>query len=139
MNHRLEVGMEASRKLVRDGLDRRRQEKRLEAFEKDMLLRLSENCLESRLQHRIGEEIRRENQACRSRINNRMRRKAQKIRVRKDIALAVLAYFASSVIAAWLTTWTHFPPYAAITFIVATAPFPLIRAADVLGLLQEEK
>ena len=42
MDRRMEIGLEASRRLVRDGLNKRREEKALQGFETEMLRRINE-------------------------------------------------------------------------------------------------
>lgn len=135
MENRAVIAMAANRRIVQEGLDRRKQESQLNAFEDEMLRRINENCENAAWQTRqdIYDRINRE--GCKSRIAARAEAAAKTKQRRKDTALGILTLFAHAVVMLWLTTWTYFPIYAAVTLIVGGAMFLALYLCRVHGLL----
>lgn len=122
-----------NRRIVQDGLARRQEARRqaqveadCEAFENDMFNRLNSNYANAVWQDICGGLLAETQQECRGRINKRAESRTERQERRKDNALGCLVYFAFAVFMFWLTTWTFFPIWGALTF---TAGASMILAA----------
>lgn len=130
--------MEANRRIVQEGLARRRREHQLDAFETAMIQRCNEHYYHADLQRKMDDTTRIGRELCAARIVARAERRAVGKRIRKDTALGCLSFFAASVVTMWLTTWTNLPVWAAVTFIVSMALFLAAYICDLHGFLSME-
>ena len=132
------IAMEANRRIVQEGLARRRREHQLDAFEADMIQHCDDHYYHADLQRKMDDTTRIGKELCAARIIARAERRAVSKRIRKDIALGCLSFFAASVVSVWLTTWTHLPIWAAVALIVVMALFLAVYICDLHGFLSKE-
>lgn len=117
MENCVKIAMDANRRTVREGMNRRKLDKQMEAFEREMIECVNRNAEAAEWER----QDRRERDLCMARIAKRaeMREKARK--ERKDIALACLIFFASSAMLLQLTKWTDLNVWGACLYILLFA------------------
>lgn len=113
MENRVRIAMAANRKIVQDGLNRRKLEHQLDAFEDAMIHGCNEH-YEAAYWQRVA---RHDREKCMNRIKARAEQKAALDSLRKDIALACLIFFAFAVVMLQLANWTPLPIYIALIMI----------------------
>lgn len=129
MENRVRFAMEANRRFVQDGLNRRKIEHQLDAFEDDMIQRCNEK-YESVYWKGVA---RLEQEKCKARIVARAEQREKAEQTRKDITLACLIFFAFVVVMLQLTTWTLLPVWASFTLIALGVPFLVSFIRDPSG------
>ena len=118
MDNRVRLAMEANRKYVQDGLNRRRLEGELDAFEDAMIRRCNEKHYEVCLQSKADEDINRVRELSKSRIAERAERREKAKQTRKDISLACLIFFAFAFVMYELAKWTPVPMCISVLYII---------------------
>lgn len=113
MDNRARRAMEANRRYVQDGLNRRKLEGELDAFEADMIQRCNENC-ESAYWKGVAHHDR---EKCMARITERAKQREKAKQTRKDITLACLIFFAFATVMFQLAAWTPLPWYASLILV----------------------
>lgn len=113
MENRVRIAMEANRRYVQDGLDRRKLESKLDAFEDAMIRRCDEK-YEAAYWKNIARSDR---ENCMARIAERAERREKAEKTRKDVALACLIFFAFTVVMLQLATWTPLPVWTSLILI----------------------
>lgn len=109
MENRVRLAMEANRKYVQDGLNRRKLEGQLDAFEDAMIRRCNEK-YEAAYWNGVA---RRDQEKCMARIAERAEKREKAEQIRKDITMACLIFFAFAVVMLQLATWTPLPMWTA--------------------------
>ena len=115
--------IELSRRIVQEGMNRRRTERQMEEFEAKMIRFVNENAYTAELEKRISDAVRKERAIHKAQISERAKRKAAAKQRRKDTALGCLIFLIYANILSWLTTWTHLPVWAAALYIAFGALF----------------
>lgn len=105
MENRERLAMEANRRYVQDGLNRRKLENQLDTFEDEMIQRCNERC-EAAYWKGVA---RRDQEKCQARIAARAEQREKAEQTRKDIILACLIFFAFAVVMLHLAAWTPLP------------------------------
>lgn len=105
MDNRARLAMEANRRYVQNGLDRRKLECELDAFEDDMIQRCNEK-YEAAYWNGVA---RRDQQKCKTRIAERTEKREKTQQIRKDITLACLIFFAFATVMFQFAAWTPLP------------------------------
>jgi hypothetical protein len=113
MENRVRLAMEANRRYVQNGLDRRKLEGELDAFEVDMIQRCNENCEAAYWQS----VARNDQENCKTRIAERAEKREKAKQTRKDITLACLIFFAFATVMFHLAAWTPLPWYASLILV----------------------
>lgn len=113
MENRVRLAMEANRRYVQNGLDRRKLEGELDAFEDDMIQRCNENCEAAYWQS----VARNDRENCKTRIAERAEKREKAKQARKDITLACLIFFAFATVMLQLAAWTPLPWYASLILV----------------------
>lgn len=139
MENRARFAKAANKRIVQEGLDRRKLERQMDAFEDAMLRRINENHDNAVWQRQSDKAMRHSREECNTRIAARAEAAAVARQMRKDTALGCLSFFAYVVVMLMLTAWTAFPVWAAATFIVCGAPFLGLYLRRVHGLLPMEE
>ena len=129
MENRARIAMAANRRIVQDGLNRRKLERQLDAFEDEMIERCNEH-FEDAYWQRVAQFDR---EKCKARIVARAEQKAAADRLRKDIALACLIFFTFAVVMLQLATWTPLPIWAALILVAFGALFLVSYLRDPYG------
>lgn len=119
MDNRVRLAMEANRRYVQNGLDRRKLEGELDAFEDDMIQRCNENCEAAYWQS----VARNDRENCKTRIAERAEKREKAKQTRKDITLACLIFFAFATVMLQLAAWTPLPWYASLILVGAGVVF----------------
>ena len=137
MENRVRIAMAANRKIVQDGLNRRKLEHQLDAFEDAMIYGCNEH-YESAYWQRVALLDR---EKCMNRIAARAEAKAYADRLRKDITLACLIFFAFAVVMLQLANWTPLPIWAALTCVAMGIPFLVsyIRDPDGFPIVEDDE
>ena len=117
MENCVRLAMEANRRYVQDGLDRRKLERKLDTFEDTMIQRCNEKHDEVCLQMRADAAVNLAIEMSKARIAERAERREKAQQTRKDVALACLIFFTFSVVMLQLATWTPLPVWAALILI----------------------
>ena len=138
MENRARIAMASNRKIVQDGLDRRRMESQLDAFEEQMIQRVNENCDNANWQRKFDDTARLDMEAINARVTQRAESKTASKQVRQDTRIGCLIFLIYSIVITWLTSWTHLPVWAAVMYIAAGAFFLVLYLIDVHGLLSKE-
>ena len=138
MENRARITMDANRRIVQEGLDRRKLETRLDAFENDMIQRVNENCDNAEWQRRFDDTARLDAELCKARALARAEHQSAVRQMRKDTALGCLIFFAYVVVLICLTGWTYLPVWAAGMYIAGGALFLAMYLCRVHGLLSME-
>ena len=136
MDNRVRLAMEANRKFVQDGLNRRRLDGELDAFEDAMIRRCNEKHYEACLQSQADEAISRNRELSKNRIAERAEkaeRREKAKQTRKDIALACLIFFIFASVMVQLTICTILPVWASIACIDIVIPFLVSFICDPSG------
>lgn len=133
------MSSEEARRLVEDGLQRRREqqkeaarEERLEAYERDMIAACNGNCADARILRLADERDRltqaqlaapkKEQQIQLAAQRREQREKLQKEWERDSTAMeSVRAYVFFCLVVMLVTVWTPFPWWAAVALIAGTA------------------
>ena len=113
MENRARLAMQANRRYVQDGLDRRKLENQLDAFEDEMIERCNENH-EAAYWKNVA---RLDQEKCKARIVARAEQRERAEQIHKDIALACLIFFAFAVVMLHLAIWTPLPFWASLILI----------------------
>lgn len=129
MENRVRLAMDANRKFVQDGLNRRKLEGQLDAFEADMIRRCNEK-YEAAYWQRQAQLDRCQ---CEVRIAERAEKREKAEQIRKDITLACLIFFAFAVVMIQLASWTPLPMWTAGLCISAGVPFLVSFIRDPSG------
>ncbi len=138
METRARMAMNANRRIVSEGLSRRKMEKQLDAFEDQMIRRCNERCDAANFDRKMENTLQLEEDLRKARILAREQKRAAAARIRKDTALGILSFFAASVIFLWLTTWTYLPVWAAATLILGSLFLLETFICKLHGLLKVE-
>ena len=138
MENRAILAMEANRKYVQEGLDRRRLENQLNAFEDEMFQRINENSEDAVLRNKAQKDAQLARERCKLRIAARAGAAAVAKQKRKDTVIGCLTFFAYAVVMYWLTSWTWLPIWAAAMYIAGGAMFLVLYLCRVHGLLPME-
>lgn len=109
MSNCVRLAMEANRRCVQNGLDRRKIEGKLEAFEDAMIQRCNEKHDYVYLQNRADAAVARDRKQSQSRIAERTEKREKTKQLRKDISLACLIFFAFATVMLQLAAWTPIP------------------------------
>ena len=133
MENRAIFAMEANRRIVQEGLDRRRLESQLDAFEDAMIQRVNEKCDTAGWQRKFDDTARLEREAINARIAQRAEHKTESKQARQDTRIGCLIFLIYGIVIAWLTSWTHLPVWAAIIYIAAGAFFLVLYLVNVHG------
>ena len=133
MENRERLAMEANRRYVQDGLNRRRQESQLNAFEDAMIRRCNEKHDEACLQERAAAAVNNDRELSKSRIAQRAEEREKTEQTRKDVSLACLIFFAFAVVMLQLATWTLLPTWAALLCVALGVPFLVSFIRDPRG------
>ena len=113
MENRARLAMQANRRYVQDGLNRRKLENQLDTFEDEMIQRCNEHCVAA---YWIG-VARRDQEKCKARIEARAEQREKAEQTRKDIVLACLIFFIFAIVMIHLAAWTSLPIYAAMILV----------------------
>lgn len=132
------MAMTSNRRIVQEHLDNRKLEKRLNAYENEMIRRVNENCANAIMQRDTDVALMLAREGSKMRILARAEYKAVRDQKRKDTALGCLTFFAYAVLLFWLTSWTYFPVWAAATCVIGSIPILLVYLCRVHGLLPME-
>ena len=135
METRAIMAMNANRRIVSEGLFRRKIEKQLDAFEDQMIRRCNERCDAANFDRKMENTLQLEEDLRKARILAREQKRAAAARIRKDTALGILSFFAASVVSLWLTTWTYLPMWAAVTLILGGLSLLVAFICKLHGLL----
>lgn len=122
--------IELSRRIVQDGMNRRRTERQMERFESKMIQFVNENAYAAELENRISYVVRKELAIRNAMIAERAKRKAATKQRRKDTALGCLAFLTYANTLSWLTTWTPLPVWAAVLYIACGAMFLILYVCN---------
>lgn len=117
MENRVRFAMEANRRYVQDGLNRRKLERKLDAFEDSMIRRCNEKHDEVCLQMRADAAVNLDRETSKARIAERAERREKAEQTRKDVAMACLIFFAFTVVMLQLATWTPLPLWASLILV----------------------
>ena len=137
MENRARIVMAENRRIVQDGLNRRKLEHQLDAFEDEMLQGVNEHCVEAYWQNVANVD----REKCKARIVARAEQKAAADRLRKDIALACLIFFAFASVMLHLAAWTPLPIYMALLMVGFGVLFlvSFIRNPDGFPIMEDEE
>lgn len=113
MDNRVRLAMEANRRYVQNGLDRRRLEGELDAFEDEMIQRCNEK-YETAYWQSVS---RNDRENCKTRIAERAEKREKAQQVRKDITLACLIFFAFATVMFHLVAWTPLPLWVSLILV----------------------
>lgn len=138
MENRAEKAMEANRRYVQAGLNRRKLERQLDAFECEMIQRVNKNCEDANWQRKLDLDAKLHREARKCRIVARAEQKCIARQMRKDTVLGILAFFAYAVVMMWLPTWTYLPVCVAIVLVACGVLFLAVHMIHVHGLLPTE-
>lgn len=123
MENRARFAKAANRRIVQEGLDRRRLERQLNTFEDDMLRRINENHDNAIWQRQSDKAQAFLRETRKARIVARAEAKAIARQMRKDTALLCLSFVAYAAVMLLLTAWTSFPAWGAAAFIAGGVLF----------------
>lgn len=129
MENRVRFAMEANRRYVQDGLNRRKLEHQLDAFEDDMIQRCNEN-YEAAYWQNVAKS---DQQKCMARIEERAEKREKAEEVRKDISLACLIYFVFAIVLLQLANWSLIPIWTALLCVAMGVPFLVTFICDPRG------
>ena len=141
MENRVRIAMAANRKIVQDGLNRRKLEHQLDAFENTMICRCNEKYDTARIQRLADEAVNRDRMQSKARIAARAEAKAHADRLRKDIALACLIFFVFATVMFQLATWALLPVWAVLILVAFGALFLVsyIRNPDGFPIMEDDE
>lgn len=134
MENRARFAKAANKRIVQEGLDRRKLERQLNAFEDDMLRRINENHDNAIWQHHSDKEQAILRRTCNARIVARAEAAAIARQMRKDTALGCLTFVAYAAVMLSLIAWTPFPIWGAAAFITGGSMFLAAYLYRVHGL-----
>ena len=113
MEYRVRIAMDANRRIVQEGLDRRKLENKLDAFEDEMIRRCNEKHEAARWQR----QAQLDRELCKARIVARAEQRERAEQIHKDVALACLIFFAFAVVMIHLAAWTPLPMWASLMLV----------------------
>ena len=134
MENRARIAMASNRKIVQDGLNRRRMESQLDAFEEEMIQRVNENCAAADWKRHCDNTANIERELRKARILARAAAKSGAQQDRKDTILGGLIFVIYGIVIAFLACWTYLPVWGAIMYIAVGALFLVLYLIDVHGL-----
>ncbi len=132
------INMAANRKIVQDGLDRRRLEAKLDAFEDEMIQRCNEHCYDAHLQKMADDAVKINRECQKAKIVSRAEVKRIANQRRKDTAIGCLAFSVYAIVLFWLTTCTYLPLWAAIMYTAGGAVLLALYICRLHGFLGME-
>ena len=106
MENRARIAMEANRRIVQEGLDRRKMERQQDIFEDEMIQRVNKNCEDAIWRKKFDTDAKLRREARKCRIVARAEQKAIARRLRNDTALGCLIFLGFSAVMLWLPTGT---------------------------------
>ena len=121
MENRARFAKAANKRIVQEGLDRRKLERQLNTFEDDMLRRINENHDNAIWQGQSDNAQAFLREKCNARIVARAEAAAIARQMRKDTALGCLTFVAYAAVMLSLTAWTSLPVWGAAAFITCGA------------------
>lgn len=142
--HPVSKNREENKRIVREGLDRRKaarleaqNEARLEQFERDMIRACNENSANAKIERMAVAADRSSKTQSRAKIASRKNAKYRKMERENGTIHAVMLYVLAVAGLFWLTTWTHLPAYAAITCAISFFPFLPIYVSRLYEPIEE--
>lgn len=121
MENRARFAKAANKRIVQEGLERRKLERQLNTFEDDMLRRINENHDNAIWQHHSDKEQAFLRETCKLRIVARAEAVAIARQMRKDTAIGCLSFVAYAAVMLSLMAWTSLPIWGAAAFITGGA------------------
>ena len=142
--HPMSNNPEENKRIVREGLERRKAERReaqeearLEQFERDMIRACNENRANTKIEREAVAADRSSKTQSKARIASRKDAKFRKMERETGTVHAVAIYAVAVAFLFWLTTWTHLPMYAAITCAISFFPFLPIYVSRLYEPIEE--
>lgn len=117
MSNCVRLAMEANRRYVQNGLDRRKIEGQLEAFEDAMIQRCNEKHDYACIQSQANAAVNHDRKMSQTRIAARAEQREKAEQIRKDVTLACLIFFAFAVVMFQLAAWTPVPWWASLILV----------------------
>jgi len=121
---------EDARRVVNEGLARRKiarqeaeKEAVLEQYERDMILRCNAHCADTKEQRRLDDTVRLREAQRSAAEAARKKARAKEQQTDAKAAHTFRLYCVSVIVLFWLTTWTYFPAWAALTTACGLAVF----------------